>query len=132
MEAVSDNHLYFWHIFFGMAGCNNYITKFNASIIPRKISSGQFQYQQSTRWRSWGVISRTFSVTVYTPRILFSFTVLLILAQRRNHSLWLPKKRRRKISSVLLASSRLSLALKLFQADCGVPKLHGYYREVQC
>lgn len=36
MEANSDDRFYFWHILFGMAGCNNDVTVFNSSTIPGK------------------------------------------------------------------------------------------------
>lgn len=42
MESVSDDRQYFWHIFFGMAGCNNGVTFLNASTIPAKMSAGTF------------------------------------------------------------------------------------------
>lgn len=42
MEAICDDHLYFWHAFFGVAGCNNDITVLDASPLICKISSGEY------------------------------------------------------------------------------------------
>lgn len=40
--AVSDDRLYFWHIFFGTAGCNNDVTVFSASTMSAKMSKRTF------------------------------------------------------------------------------------------
>lgn len=42
MEAIADDRLYYWHAFFGVAGCNNDITVLEASPLLSKISTGTY------------------------------------------------------------------------------------------
>lgn len=42
IEAICDDRLYFWHKFFGIAGCNNDLTVLDASPLIQKISERQY------------------------------------------------------------------------------------------
>lgn len=42
IEAVSDERLWIWHLFFGMPGCNNDVNVFEASTLFNKIAEGTF------------------------------------------------------------------------------------------
>lgn len=42
MEAIADDRLYIWHAFFGVAGCNNDITVFEASPIIGYIANATY------------------------------------------------------------------------------------------
>lgn len=42
MEAITDDRLYIWHSFFGIAGCNNDITVFEASPILGMMANGKY------------------------------------------------------------------------------------------
>eukprot|EP00171_Calliarthron_tuberculosum_P007479 IDg7479t1 len=42
LEAIADDRLYIWHMFFGMSGCNNDINVVEASTLCNKIASGEY------------------------------------------------------------------------------------------
>lgn len=42
LEAICDDRLYFWHVYFGVAGCNNDITVLESSPLFGKISNGSY------------------------------------------------------------------------------------------
>lgn len=44
-NAIAEDGLYFWHILFGIAECNDDVTVFNASIILAKMSAGMHSRQ---------------------------------------------------------------------------------------
>lgn len=41
MEAIADDRLYLWHVFFGIAGCNNDITVLDSSPLAQMISEAK-------------------------------------------------------------------------------------------
>lgn len=42
MEAIADDRMYIWHAFFGIAGCNNDISVFEASLIVGSIANATY------------------------------------------------------------------------------------------
>jgi len=42
IEAIADDCLWFWHVFFGMPGCANAINVLDASPLSNKMSDGSY------------------------------------------------------------------------------------------
>eukprot|EP00171_Calliarthron_tuberculosum_P021688 IDg21688t1 len=52
LEAIADDRLYIWHIFFGMSRCNNDINVVEASTLRNKIANGE--YPSAVEYRPGG------------------------------------------------------------------------------
>lgn len=57
LEAIADDRLYIWHMFFGMSGCNNDINVVEASTLTNKIASGE--YPPAVEYRLAGELCST-------------------------------------------------------------------------